>query len=288
MKRMIVWALALVPAALNAQVADTLKVENPSSVQIVSSPGTLSVSIDGTAEDPEFHYSASVKADPDAEAGSERLNFETPFTKKRNLSHWKLTLLNSEEAGLFAGVIGGEDLFGNAKMRETTCDFGIIGVRYYPGLNNHYVSLGWHIGYAMTQRVDSDLRFSQDNGKLTLAGYPAGATENGGSSVIWRFRYSFPLQYTFVFGKNLSWRAAAGTELHWNLESRLRSQYLLNGNHVIEYIKNIKPNPVSLDLMASLSYKGLGLRFRYSPTPVFTAPTGPAYRTWSVGFLVEY
>ena len=285
---MIVWALALLPAALNAQVADTLKVENPSSVQIVSSPGTLSVSIDGTAENPEFHYSASVKADTGAETDSDRLNFETPFTKKRNLSHWKLTLMNSEEVGLFDGVIGGEDLFGNAKMREMSCDLGIIGVRYYPGLKNHYLSFGWHVGYSMTQRVDGNLRFSQDNGCLSLAAYPAGATENGGSSTISRLRYSFPLQYTFVFGKNLSWRAAAGTELHWNLVNRIQSQYLMNGNHVTEYINNIKPNPVSLDLMASLTCKGLGLRFRYCPTPAFTAPNGPAYRTWSIGFLVEY
>ena len=143
MKRMILWAFALVPVALNAQVADTLYIENPSSVQVVSAPGALSVSVDGTAENPTYHYSNSVKAGSEIAPVSDKLNFETPFTKKKNLSHWKLTLINSEEAGMFGGVIGGGDLFGNAKVNEYSADFGILGVRYYPAMKNNYISFGW-------------------------------------------------------------------------------------------------------------------------------------------------
>lgn len=288
MKRMIVWAFALVPVAMNAQVADTLTVENPSSVQVISSPGGLSVSVDGTAENPEFHYSNSVKTGPEPAEVSDRLNFETPFTRKRNLSHWKFTFLNSEECGAMEGILGGDDLFGDAKMRQVSGDFGIIGIRYYPGLKNHYVSLGWHVGLSSTQRLDGSQRFALKDGTLSLADYPAGVTEYGKTTDIWRFRYSVPLQYTFVFGKTLAWRVSAGAEMHFNLWNSTRSHYTLNGNHVIETIDNIKPNLVSLDLMTSLTYRGIGLRFRYCPTPAFSAPDGPAFRTWSVGFLVEY
>ena len=288
MKRMIVWALALVPTLLNAQVADTLHIENPSSVEVISSPGSLSVSVDGTAENPDFHYSNSVKTGPEAAEVSDQLNFETPFTKKRNISHWKLTLLNSEEAGLYGGIIGGEDLFGNAMRQEISADLGIIGLRYYPGLKNHYLSLGWHVGYSMTRLTDSGQRFLLNNGNLALTGFPANASEIGKTTEILRLRYSVPLQYTFVFGKTLAWRASAGAEMHFNIWNSTRSHYTLGGNHVIEHIDNIKPNLLSADLMASLTYRGIGVRLRYSPTPVFNMPKGPSYRTWSVGFLFEF
>lgn len=288
MKRMIAWVLSLVPTLLNAQVADTLHIENPSSVDIISSPGSLSVIVEGTADNPAFHYSNSVKAESQATEVSDRLNFETPFTKKRNLSHWKLTLISSEEAGLVGGIIGGDDLFGNAKKREISADLGLLGIRYYPGLKNHYLSLGWHVGFSSTQVTNSGLRFLLDNGNLAVAGFPAGATDMGKNTEIWRFRFSIPLQYTFVFGNTLAWRASAGAEVHSNLLKYTRSQYTLDGNHVIERIDNIKPNLISADLIASLTYEGMGARFRYSPTPVFNMPKGPSYRTWSVGFLLEF
>ncbi|MBR5256491.1 MAG: hypothetical protein IKV62_06930 [Bacteroidales bacterium] len=288
MKRMILWAFALVPVALNAQVADTLYIENPSSVQVVSAPGALSVSVDGTAENPTFHYSNSVKAGSEIAPVSDKLNFETPFTKKKNLSHWKLTLINSEEAGMFGGVIGGGDLFGNAKVNEYSADFGILGVRYYPAMKNNYISFGWNVGYSITRLTGSGKRFSQMDGKLCLTDFPAGVSEFGNVTDILRYRYSFPLQYTCVFGKNLSWRASAGAELHWNYWGETKSNYVLNGNHIVERIDNIKVNPISVDLMGSLSYMGVGLRVRYSPTPAFRLPNGPAYRTWSVGFLFEF
>lgn len=288
MKRMIVVALSLVSTLMNAQVTDTLRMENPSFVEVISSPGSLSVTVDGTAQNPEFHYSNSVKADPDAEAVSNRLDFETPFTQKKTLSHWKLTLLYSEEAGVIGGIIGGKDLFGDAKMRQVSADLGIIGVRYYPGMKNNYISFGWHVGYSLTRRLDIGQRFMLKDGNLLLTDYPTGSTASGKSADIWRLRYSFPLQYTLVFGKRLSWRAATGTELHWNALNYLRSQYDLNGNHVTEYVDNSKPNPVSLDVMASLSYRGIGIRVRYCPIPAFSMPNGPEYRTWSIGFLVEY
>ena len=287
MKRIFFWAIALIPAVAQAQVADTLRIENPSSVQVISSPGSLSVSIDGTADKPHFHYSNSVKAASEVEEVSDRLNFETPFTRKKNLSHWKIALLGMEEVGLFEGVLGGEDLFGNWKTRENSADLGIISLRYYPGLKNHYLSLGWTVGYAMTEIQNNEQHLSQTSGMLSWVDYPAGASKLG-TSTIRRLRYSLPLQYTFVFGKNLSWRASAGAELHWNLVNHTRTHYHLNGNHVIELVDNIKPNLATVDLMTSLTWKGFGVRFRYSPTPAFTAPHGPEYRTWSVGFLVEY
>lgn len=287
MKRIIVWVLTLIPAVAQAQEADTLRIENPSSVQVISSPGSLSVSIDGTADKPHFHYSNSVKAASEEEAVSDRLNFETPFTRKKNISHWKVAFFGMEEVGIFEGVLGGEDLFENWKTRESSADLGIISLRYYPGLKNHYLSLGWTIGYAMTEIHNNRQHLSQTNGMLSWVDFPSGA-ENLGTSIIRRLRYSLPLEYTFVFGKNLSWKASAGAELHWNLFNHIRSHYQLNGNHVIELVDNIKPNPATVDLMTSLTWNGFGVRFRYSPTPAFSAPHGPEYRTWSIGFLLEY
>lgn len=294
MKRMIVMAVALLPIASFAQVKDTLVVENATSVQVISSPSSLSVKIDGTVEKPDFRYSASMAAAEGESVRSEslenadRMNLEFPFMKKRNLSHWKFTFFNSEEVGLFEGILGGEDLFGGAETRQISADLGIIGIRYYPGLRNHFVSLGWHVGYSSTQRVKGSQRFSMKDGNIVLTDYPAGVSNIGETTDIWRLRYSVPLQYTFVFGKTLSWRASAGIETHFNIWNYTRSHYTLNGTHVVETIDNIKPNLVSMDLMTSFSYRGFGLRFRYSPLPAFTAPNGPAFRTWSIGLLVEY
>jgi hypothetical protein len=139
----------------------------------------------------------------------------------------------------------------------------------------------------MTEIQNNEQHLSQTSGMLSWVDYPAGASKLGTSTIL-RLRYSLPLQYTFVFGKNLSWRASAGAELHWNLVNHTRTHYHLNGNHVIELVDNIKPNLATVDLMTSLTWKGFGVRFRYSPTPAFTAPHGPEYRTWSIGFLLEY
>ena len=219
---------------------------------------------------------------------SERLSFENPFFGEKVLSRWKFVFLDSEEVSLAGKVFADPGYFNGLKMEEMTCDFGIVGIRFYPGKGNQFLSLGWHVGYSLLSTTGNGQRFSQQDGRLILTPYPERCTLFGEKTTLWRFRYSVPVQYSYIFGKNASWRASAGAEVHWNLVNQTNSHWTIDGNHVRELIDNIRPNPVSVDLMASLTFKNFGLRFRYSPIPVFKSGYGPAYQTWNIGLLLEY
>ena len=217
----------------------------------------------------------------------ERLSFDAPFFGDKVLSRWKVFVFSSDEVS-YGSAFGDPAYFGGLKVKDMVSDFGIIDIRYYPGKANQFLSLGWHVGSSMLSTQGNGQRFFQQDGRLVLSPYPERATMFGETTTLWRFRYSIPLQYSYIFGKNASWRASTGCELHWNLFNQTNSHWTIDGNHVRELIENVNPNLVSLDLMASLSYRGLGIRFRYSPLPVFKPENGPTYQTWNVGMLVEF
>ena len=217
----------------------------------------------------------------------ERLSFDAPVFGEKVLSRWKIFVFASEEVS-YGSTFGDPAYFGGLKISDMIGDFGIVDIRYYPGRGNKFLSMGWHVGTSRLSAKGTGQRFFQQGNRIILTPYPDLATEIGESTTFWRFRYSIPFQYSYIFGRNASWRASAGCEVHWNLINQTNSHWTVDGNHVRELIENMHPNPVSLDLMASLSYSGLGLRFRYSPIPVFKPENGPAYQTWNVGMLVEF
>lgn len=293
MKRMIAIAVALLPIASFAQVRDTLVVENATSVQVISSPSSLSVKIDGTAEKPDFRYSASMAAGEEETVRSEsheradRLDFDTPFTRKKVNPHWVVSFFPCEEVA-WGNVLGASDFFGSCPTDVFVGDIGLFDLRFYPGRGNHYLSTGFHFGFQNISVQGGNRFLSQKDGMICFADYPAGVTPIGKTSDLFLLRYSFPLQYSYVFGKNAGWRFSAGAELHGNLVNYLNFRYAQDGNEVSTMIQNIHPRRFTVDLMTSLSYRGLGLRLRYNPVPAFSSAHGPEFRTWCIGAIVEF
>lgn len=102
--------------------------------------------------------------------------------------------------------------------------------------------------------------------------------------------FEFPLNYAHSFGKlNVSIGAALDLNLHAKSVFKGKS---LSGDSINEkksgrrYSSSIVTNDLGYNFHASVSYSGLGLYFKYYPTPMLKETYGPQFQTWSVGLIL--
>lgn len=77
----------------------------------------------------------------------------------------------------------------------------------------------------------------------------------------------------------------AGAVVNFNVHKSLKATYDLPDRHVTEFVDGMKINPVTVDLMAAATYKGVGLYFKYAPMRVLKSGYGPKFNSISFGLM---
>ncbi|MCQ2196415.1 MAG: outer membrane beta-barrel protein [Bacteroidaceae bacterium] len=158
----------------------------------------------------------------------------------------------------------------------------LVGVNLRFNKNNK-IGLGFGLLWR-NYRMTNQTQFVQDdNGQIELASYPTGA--NPKFSRLHSFNLTMPLLYTHRW--NNGWAITAGPELCFKTNkdkyNSIKTRYELNGEKYKDISKGVHFNPVTVNVLASVMYKSVGIYARYSPMNVLNSDFGPSFQSFTVG-----
>lgn len=195
--------------------------------------------------------------------------------------------------GFYLGFItppGAPDNYDTDMSASIEIGFEPIQYRRYTRSGKQYFSIGLGFNWR-NYRMTGHNRFVKNpaTGYIETAAYPEEANHTS-SSRIKVFSVNFPFRYTWRFNKD--WQTSIATILSVNPHASIESKYKIPDEGVTHRVKesenDIKQQKVSVDFMAQIHWKGLGVYAKYSPCRVLTKDFGPHFTTFSVGISLGY
>ncbi len=182
----------------------------------------------------------------------------------------------------FIGTLGTSDEMETNMGRSIEVDWNLFNLGYkFKG--NNSVSLGLGLMWR-NYRMTNDKYFMLDGDKVEIGKYLIGV--DGKYSRLHSFSLTLPVLYRHAW--NSGWNITAGAEM---MISSLKSKYYSVKTRVDagEYEnttvqRGVKFNPFTVNAVACVAYKHVGLYVRYSPMDVLDKGYGPSFQSLSVGF----
>ena len=100
------------------------------------------------------------------------------------------------------------------------------------------------------------------------------------------FSLTIPFMINQALSKNVVF--SVGPVINFNTHASLKTRYILNGEKVKETDNNIHQNRMTIDLMAKLRFKSIGIYAKYSPSDMLNTEFGPKFRSLSTGITLFY
>lgn len=293
MKKLLFLALSLLTGALGSY-ANTMQdtiivVKNPNKVTIEKTRNSMSVKVEGSADNPSYFYSQTMEVDSAATVITKEKNgnwdFNIPFVGKS--TEKRKHRMELCVGGFGFGVVNaldapdGMDVDMGASY-ELMWD-NMLKFNYYVVPYTTSVSLGFGMtwrNYRMTGRT----RFIQEGDNLVLGNYPEGAEIKFSRLKV--FSLTVPLMINQSLGRKVV--LSVGPVINFNTHGSLKTRYTLGGEKVKEKSNNIHQNRMTVDLMAKLRFKSIGVYAKYSPSDMLNTEFGPKFRSFSTGITLFY
>ena len=292
MNKFLVLALSLLIGGLGSYantVQDTIIVVNQAKkVTIEKKHNSMAVKVEGSAENPDYFYSQRMEVDSTAAVIIEEKNadwdFNIPFINKNSKT-------KKYRGNLCVGGFG----FGVVNAIETSEGMDMdMGASYEFSLD-HLLRFNYNVlpatsvsmGFGMTwrnYRMTGRTRFIKEGDKLVLGAYPEGADIKFSRLKV--FSLTVPFMINQSLGRKMVF--SVGPVVNFNTHASLKTRYTLNGEKVKETDNNIHQNRMTIDLMAKLRFKSLGLYAKYSPSDMLNTEYGPKFRSFSAGITLFY
>lgn len=286
MKKVVIAVLSLLAVFEGYAQADTVQVNRPESVTIITGEQEQSIEIKGNAENPDYHFSRTTALEAGASSVTkERLanvDFNFPFKKKRH-SRDRFEV-GGIALGLSTALSAPERLNVNMGASFEILADHLLNWVYYPQNNGHSLQIGAGIAWR-NFRMNGRNRFIKQNENVVLGGYPEGADIQ--FSRIKLFSWTIPLMYGYDFNKDVSLKL--GPVIYFNTYASLKTKYTeADGTKQEAFDKNIHPNPVTIHLQGQLTWKAIGVYVKYSPCHVLNTDFGPEFQAFSAGLSLFY
>ena len=177
---------------------------------------------------------------------------------------------------------GGTNSGGFTSTSSEVGVMNVIGVQYRFGHYN-YISLG--AGYeAKFYKLKKNYCFNRlDDGVLEITDWDPTLENRKSSMTIHTIQ--FPLLYRKRFNCKLGLHA--GVILDWNVYCSYTNKYKVGKTTISANTSGLKQNKVTVDFMAGISFKALGIYARFTPCKVFKNGWGPEMKnTWTLGLTL--
>lgn len=160
----------------------------------------------------------------------------------------------------------------------------VIGAKYNTG-HGQRISMGVGIDWK-NYKLKTSERFMQPEGSegVAIGSYPDGATSR--SSRLRTFSLTMPVIFRQRVGSRLD--VVAGVVPCLNVHASLATKYkTASGDEVKENVsKHLHQAPVTVDLMAALSYRHVGIYLKFSPCRVIKKDWGPKLTSLQAGIIL--
>lgn len=293
MKKLLFLALSLLTGALGSY-ANTMQdtvivVKNPNKVTIEKTRNSMSVKVEGSADNPSYFYSQTMEVDSAATVITKEKNgnwdFNIPFVGKsaEKCEHrMKLCV-----GGFGFGVVNALDAPDGMDVDmgtsyELMWD-NILKFNYYVVPYTTSVSLGFGMTWR-NYRMTGGTRFIQEGDNLVLGNYPEGAEIKFSRLKV--FSLTVPLMINQSLGRKVV--LSVGPVINFNTHGSLKTRYTLGGEKVKEKSNHIHQNRMTIDFMAKLRFKSIGVYAKYSPSDMLNTEFGPKFRSFSTGITLFY
>lgn len=265
---------------------DTVIVEKPRRVRIISSDSLQRVEVWGSSTNPSYHYESNIQVVDSNYVSTSALNDNTWNFSFIGLSkaHKSRKPMRECEMRLGAGFSNAIGMPERADVQpfkswEIWWLLGDWVVR--PWRNANAFSVGFGLDWRNFRMTD-DLRFVMNNRAVAIDTYPTGSTPI--FSRIKVFSLNMPIRYHYE-GRWVSF--SLGPVVNLNTYGSLKTRYKLNGQKVKDVDTNVRVNPITIDFMGTVTVKGVpDIYFKYSPCNLLRGNYGPKFSTLSFGLMM--
>ena len=283
--------LTLMAAATNAFAAenDTLVIEKPQRVTIITGDSLQSIRVKGKEGDNSFDYQNTIQLIDSNYVNTETYNKSLwdlmPFGKKKDCEkrgNMQFALIASFSVG-FTTAVGAADGVNIpvGPSWEFMWDIAQIQVRPWKE-RNHYFYTRFGLDWRNYRMTDQNRFVEQPDGQIVTTPYPQGS--NPDFSRIKVLSLTVPFTYGFFpFKKGLFRGFEIGPVLNFNVYSSIKTRYSIDGEKQKDITKGLHRNPVTVDLMVKLQMKYFNIYAKYSPCNVLDTAYGPKFRSVSFG-----
>lgn len=273
--------MPLLAQARTIQSQDTLVVNKPERVTVITGDSLQTIRIVGKEGNPNYVYSNSIQlvdSNYVSTSTSDFLGAFWPFGRKRGERKYPSTEMSMN---LFIGFNSAPGLshaadlhpFSSWELWWLIADCGIL-----PWDSHHKFSVGFGVDWR-NYRIKGDTRFAKlDDGTIGLSPYPEGASPKFSRLKV--FSLTVPFRYHFIsryFGFSL------GPVLNLNTYSSLKTRWKVDGHKVKDTQKDLHVKPVTVDLMVTIDSPGANFYFKYSPCNLIKDGYGLKFKTLSFG-----
>ena len=287
MKTLIILVMSILVGSMNclAQTSQdtTIVVNNAKKVTIKKRNSSMSVKVEGTAENPAYFYSQQMEVDTTAAIITREKNadwdFTIPFANKKNKprKYYMTNDITSLGIGM-VNVINAPDNL-NIDM-GASYEFSVDNLLKccYNLIPTTSVSLGIGLNWK-NYRMTGCTRFVKEGNNLFLDNYPEGADIKFSRLKI--FSFTVPLLIHQAIGRKAA--LSLGPVVNINTYGSLKTRYVLNDERIKEKSKDINQNSATIDFMAKIHLGEIGFYAKYSPTSVLNPDFGPKFNSYSAG-----
>ena len=268
---------------------DTLIIEKPQRVIIITSDSLQSIRVKGREGNNQFDYQNTIQLLDSNYISTETYNKTLwdlmPFVKNKDSekhSAMEFALIASFGVGFSSAVGTANELnIPVGPSWEFMWDIAHIQMRPWKELD-HYFKTGFGLDWRNYRMTDQKRFVEKSDGQIAVIPYPEGSEPNFSRIKV------LSLTVPFTYGFYPSWKGLfrgfeIGPVLNFNVYSSIKTRYSVNGENQKDFTKGLHKNPVTVDFMLKLKMKYFGLYAKYSPCNVLDTSYGPKFKSVSFG-----
>lgn len=292
-KYLTVFIAVLIAANVQAQQNDTITVDEPSRVSIVRNESSQNIIIDGSRENPDFHYEQAIEIGDTtridiAKSNSNRtalgLNFDIIENKTQGWGELGFYLKPDLEIG-FIRPLNGSNGMDTRFWKSYEVSMKFLEIRVTPKSAQWWISMKYGLGFSLHD-IAGGMMTPVNSGITTIQPYPAGSSNQHTSMSL--LTEGIDLTGYYKIGTS----SCIGLGFVWEQPIHATSSYHTSfndetGTHSISgKPSELKDNRFGMKVI--YSFAGLGLYAKYMPTKLFDNPLCPQTSTLSFGVKLNF
>lgn len=271
--------------------SDTIVINNPDKVKVSTVGDTLSVSIIGEKDNPDFFYKKKVIVDSGKENvtttskdASSGLGWDFSLIES-NTNHSELEL--SLRAQLYLGwniPLGKPSAMKLKGFPSYEAGLDLLHITVKPRNYKWKVSLDWGMFFNSYYFKDC-MMATDETGNIYFTDFPDGSSSQ--SSSFLASGSSLSLMGYYHLGK----RHEIGLGATWNAmadDSNYKSKYTLADGTQIANMAELPIRKHLFSVKAEYWYRNVGMYIRYTPMSILHKNTAPEFQQMNIGFQVKF
>ena len=268
---------------------DTLVINYPRKVTVITGDSLQTVRIEGRFDDPNFQYENTIQIVDSNYVSNLSLNpdrweFSLPIGKKSD-GEWAENYVTTHLGLGWCNALNAQDPM-EVSMGSSAEIFWTIAQWDYTRYKGcrHTFSVGMGIDWRNSRMNSSRWRFEKlPDDCVVITPYESSGVRKQFSR-IQVFSFQMPLLYRYRIGHGFA--LGAGPVLNLNVNSSVKTRYRLNGQKYKDTAKDVHAVPVTVDLMGIVKTPAFDIYVKYSPCNMLKTDYAPKFQSFSVGIYL--